>query len=182
MTKAEGGALVAQIGTHFIYPTSSGYDAAGGDLGPGVDFNNNPAGSAAVAAKYMKLAGYASGKYSGSYVVKVVGSTGDPADKDAAIANHAVRSLGFKTNFTLVDQSVMYEKYCGNPMAKIDVCCRTSAGSATVRTRRRRFDPAFAGYNISPANNGNWGMVSWSDWPKANGGTYTTGRLTALTR
>ena len=127
----------------------------------------------------MKLAGYANGKYSGSYVVKVVGSTGDPADKDAAIANHAVQSLGFKTNFTLVDQSVMYEKYCGNPKAKIDVCpdvgwVRDWADPQTT------LDPAFAGYNISPANNGNWGMVSWADWPKANGGTYTTGRLTAL--
>ena len=179
MTKAEGGALVAQVGTHFIYPTSSGYDLAGGDLGPGVDFNDHPTGSAAVAAKYMKLAGYPSGKYTGSYVVKVVGSTGDPGDKDAAIANHAVQSLGFKTNFTLVDQSVMYEKYCGNPTAKIDVCpdvgwVRDWADPQTM------LDPAFAGYNISPANNGNWGMVSSADRPKASGGTYTTGPLTAL--
>ncbi len=179
MVKAEGGTVVAQVGTHFIYPTSSGYDLAGGDLGPGVDFNDHPEGSATVAAKYMKLAGYPSGKYTGSYVVKVVGSTGDPADKDAAIANNAVQSLGFKTNFTLVDQSVMFEKYCGNPKAKIDVCpdvgwVRDWADPQTT------LDPAFAGYNVSSTNNGNWGMVGAADWPKATGGTYTGGRLTPL--
>jgi peptide/nickel transport system substrate-binding protein len=179
MVKAEGGQVVAQVGTHFIYPTSSGYDLAGGDHGPTVDYNNSPSGNAAVAAKYMKLAGYPTGKYTGTHVVTVVGSTGDPADKDAAIANHAVQSLGFKTNFTLVDQSVMYQKYCGNPKAKIDVCpdvgwIRDWSDPQTT------LDPAFAGYNIFPSNNGNWGLVSWQDWPKANGGTYTGGPLTQL--
>jgi peptide/nickel transport system substrate-binding protein len=179
MVKAEGGQLVGQVGTHFIYPTSSGYDLAGGDLGPGVDYNNSPSGNASVAAKYMKLAGYPSGKYTGSHVVTVVGSTGDPGDKDAAIANHAIQSLGFKTNFTLVDQSVMYAKYCGNPNAKIDACpdvgwVRDWSDPQTI------LDPAFAGYNIAPTNNGNWGIVSWQDWPKANGGTYTSGPLTHL--
>ena len=43
-------------------------------------------------------------------------------DKTAAIANRAIQSLGFKTNFTLVDQSVMYQKYCGDPKAAIDAC------------------------------------------------------------
>ena len=127
----------------------------------------------------MKLAGYPSGKYTGSYVVKVVESTGDPGDKDAAIANHAVQSLGFKTNFTLVDQSVMYEKYCGNPKAKIDVC----PDVGWVRDwadPQATLDPAFAGYNITSANNGNWGLVSSADRPKASGGTYTSGPLTAL--
>ncbi len=58
MIKADGGALVAQVATHFIYPGSAGYDQAGGDKGPNVDYNNSPAGNPTVAAKYMKLAGY----------------------------------------------------------------------------------------------------------------------------
>ncbi len=44
MIKAEGGHARLPIGTHFIYPTSSGYDPAGGDLGPNVDFNDHPDG------------------------------------------------------------------------------------------------------------------------------------------
>jgi peptide/nickel transport system substrate-binding protein len=164
MIKADGGQVVAQVGTHFIYPTSIGYDMSGGDHGPNVDFNNYPAGNPQVAAKYMKLAGYPSGKYTGSYVVKVVGSTGDPAPKTAAILNHAIQSLGFKTNFTLVDQSVMYAKYCGVPKAEIDACpnvgwIRDWSDPQTL------LDPTFAGYNIVPTNNSNWGQV---DDPQIN--------------
>jgi peptide/nickel transport system substrate-binding protein len=162
MIKADGGEVVAQIGTHFIYPTSLGYDQSGGDHGPNVDYNNYPSGNAAVAAKYMKAAGYPSGKYTGNYLVKVVGSTGDPAPKTAAIANNAVQSLGFKTNFTLVDQSVMYQKYCGDPKQEIDVCpnvgwIRDWSDPQTL------LDPTFAGYNIVTTNNSNWGQVSWQD-------------------
>ena len=179
MTKAQGGSLVSRVATHFIYPTSAGYQQSGGDAGPQVDYNTNPAGDMTVAQKYMKAAGYPSGKYTGSYVVKVVGSTGDPADKTSAILNNAIQSLGFKTNFTLVDQSVMYQKYCGDPKAHIDACpnvgwIRDWSDPQTL------LDPTFAGYNIVSTNNSNWGMVSYQDWQKANGGTSTGGSLTPL--
>jgi peptide/nickel transport system substrate-binding protein len=179
MIKADGGQVVAQVATHFIYPTSLGYDVSGGDAGPSVDYNASFAGNPAVAAKYMKLAGYPSGQYTGSYVVKVVGATGDPADKTAAIVNHAIQSLGFKTNFTLVDQPVMYGKYCGVPKAEIDACpnvgwIRDWSDPQTL------LDPTFAGYNIVSTNNSNWGQTGWQDWPKSGGGTYTSGPLTPL--
>jgi peptide/nickel transport system substrate-binding protein len=179
MIKADGGEVVAQVATHFIYPTSAGYAQSGGDHGPNVDYNNYPAGNASVAAKYMKLAGYSTGKYTGGATVKVVGSTGDPADKTAAILNHAIQSLGFKTNFTLVDQSVMYEKYCGVPKAEIDACpnvgwIRDWADPQTL------LDPTFAGYNMVSTNNSNWGQVGYPDWPKSQGGPYTGGPLTPI--
>jgi peptide/nickel transport system substrate-binding protein len=179
MIKADGGEVVAQVATHFIYPTSAGYAESGGDHGPNVDYNNYPAGNASVAAKYMKLAGYSTGKYTGNATVKVVGSTGDPADKTAAILNHAIQSLGFKTNFTLVDQSVMYEKYCGVPKAEIDACpnvgwIRDWADPQTL------LDPTFAGYNMVSTNNSNWGQVGYPDWPKSQGGPYTGGPLTPI--
>ncbi len=179
MIKARGGEVVEQLGTHFIYPGSAGYDQAGGDHGPNVDYNNYPAGNMTVAQKYMKAAGYPSGKYTGSYVLKVVGSTGDPADKDAAIVNQTLQGLGFKTNFTLVDQSVMYSKYCGVPKQQIDVCPNVG----WIRDwydPQTLLDPTFAGYNIVSTNNSNWGMVGWQDWPKSNGGTYTSGPLTPI--
>ncbi|MGZ4833468.1 MAG: hypothetical protein ACXVZQ_11110, partial [Terriglobales bacterium] len=145
----------------------------------GVEVVHGPAGNIAVATKYMKAAGYASGKYTGGAVVKVVGSTGDPADKDAAIVNQALESLGFKTNFTLVDQSVMYSKYCGVPKQEIDVC----PASGWIRDwadPQTLLDPTFAGYNIVPTNNSNWSLAGWQDWPKSNGGTYTGGPLTSI--
>jgi peptide/nickel transport system substrate-binding protein len=164
MVKVTGGEIVGQVATHFIYPGSAGYDLAGGDAGPQVDYNMYPQGNMTVAEKYMKLAGYPSGKYTGNYVVKVVGSTGDPAPKEAAIANQAALALGFKTNFNTVDQPVMYGKYCGVPKQEIDVCpnvgwIRDWADPQTL------LDPTFAGYNIVTTNNSNWGQVGWQDGP-----------------
>ena len=41
-------------------------------------------------------------------------------------------------------------------------------------------DPTFAGYNIVSTNNSNWPMTSWQDWPKSQGGAYSSGPLTAI--
>jgi peptide/nickel transport system substrate-binding protein len=162
--KATGGPVVGQVATHFIYPGSLGYALAGGSHGPKVDYNDYPAGNIAVATKYMKLAGYASGRYSGGYRVRVVGATGDPSDKEAAIVNDALIALGFKTNFTLVDPSVMYTKYCGDPTQEIDVC-PTVAWIRDWADPQTILDPTFAGYNILTTNNSNEGQVSWQDGP-----------------
>jgi peptide/nickel transport system substrate-binding protein len=159
MVKIHGGVVAGQVGTHFIYPGSDGYVQAGGDAGPHTDFNASPAGNMTVATKYMKLAGFSSGKYSGSAVVKIVGSSGDPEQQDAELVNAAVQRLGFKTNFTTVDQSTMYSKYCGVPAREVDVCpnvgwLRDFADSQTI------LDPAFSGEAIAPTNNPNWGQVN----------------------
>ena len=169
MVKASGGEIVGAPGTHFLYPGSLGFEQAGGDHGPNVDYNNYVEGNLTVAKKYMKLA-YPStnGVPPSSITVKVVGSTGEPAAETAAIANHAVQQLGFKTNFTLVDQPVMYGKYCGVPKQEIDVCpnvgwIRDWSDPQTL------LDPTFAGYNMVATNNSNWGQVSWQDFPKGSG-------------
>src|SRR5438105_8537405 len=122
----------------------------------------------------MKLAGYPGGKYTGSAVVKVVGSTGDPTEKDAAVVNSTLQGLGFKTNFTLVDQSVMYSKYCAVPARNIGVCpnvgwVRDFADPQTI------IDPAFSGSNITPTNNSNWGQV---DDPQVNAAIAAAERVT----
>ena len=65
MNKARGGELVTNVMTHFIYPEIPGFEQAGGLKGPQVDYNDYPEGNVALAAKYMKLAGYSSGRYVG---------------------------------------------------------------------------------------------------------------------
>jgi peptide/nickel transport system substrate-binding protein len=159
MLKANGGAVVARLGAHFIYPGSAGYQQAGGAQGPAADYNDYPSGNIAVARKYMRLAGYPHGRYSGTATIKVVGATGDPYPETAAIVNHALENLGFRTNFNLLDQSVMYAKFCGVPAREIDVCpnvgwVRDFADPQTI------LDPAFAGYNIASTNNANFGQVN----------------------
>ncbi len=159
MIKVAGGLLVGQLGTHFIYPGSEGFEQAGGDAGPRVDYNLYPNGNMALATRYMKAAGYPNGRYAGDATLQVVGATGDPYPEDAQLVNQTLQNLGFKTNLSLVSQAVMYEKYCGVPAQEIDVCpdvgwIRDFADPQTI------LDPTFAGYNILPSGNSNLGQVN----------------------
>src|ERR1700722_2461614 len=78
MDKARGGELVTDVATHFIYPTINGFEQAGGMTGPKVDYDEHPEGDMAVAKRYIKLAGYPSGMYTGSKTIQIVGSKGSP--------------------------------------------------------------------------------------------------------
>jgi peptide/nickel transport system substrate-binding protein len=157
--KARGGPLVAAPMTHFIYPGNKEFAAAGGYAGPRVDYNTDVNGSMAVATKYMKLAGYPSGKYTGGATLQVVGNNAGVSPAVIQIVNSALTSLGFKTHVSEVDQSVMYSKYCGVPKQEIDVCptggwVRDFADGLAVL-----FVP-FYGPAIVPTNNANWGQVN----------------------
>jgi peptide/nickel transport system substrate-binding protein len=120
MNKARGGELVTDVMTHFIYPEIPGFEQAGGLAGPKVDYNEHPEGDMAIAEKYMKLAGYPSGKYTGNATIQVVGSNDVPQDPE--IVDQTLRNLGFKTKLTVVEQSTMYSKYCTVVKEEIDVC------------------------------------------------------------
>jgi peptide/nickel transport system substrate-binding protein len=159
IVKARGGPLVAEPMTHFIYPGNAGFTQAGGYSGPNVDYNNSVTGNMAVATKYMKLAGYPSGKYTGSATVQIVGANSGNSPAIIQIVNSALTSLGFHTHVSEVDQSVMYAKYCGVPKQEIDAC-------PTVGWIRDFADPLsivyvpFYGPAITPTNNSNWGQVN----------------------
>jgi|CZKG01.1.fsa_nt_gi peptide/nickel transport system substrate-binding protein len=165
MDKARGGELVSDVMTHFIYPEIPGFEQAGGPAGPKLDFNEHPEGDMAVAEKYIKLAGYPSGKYTGSATVQVVGSTGSPASEDAQIANQALTSLGFKTKLNVVDQSVMYSKYCGVVSEKIDVCPNVGWLADFGDPEAVLSVPFNGEYIVNNGTNSNWGLV---DVPKIN--------------
>jgi len=166
MDKARGGSLVTNVMTHFIYPEIPGFEQAGGLAGPQADYNEHPQGDLAVAEKYMKLAGYESGKYTGSKTLQIVGSTGSPSAEDAEIVNQTLKNLGFKTRFNLVDSSVMYSKYCGVPAEAIDVCPSVAWG-ADFGDPQAVLDVPFNGKNIIPSGNNNWGLVNDPEINKA---------------
>jgi len=165
MDKARGGSLVTNVMTHFLYPEIPGFEQAGGLAGPKVDYNEHPQGDMAVAEKYMKLAGYPSGKYTGSKTLQVVGSTGNPAPENAQIADQALKNLGFKTKLNLVDQSVMYSKYCGVVSEAIDVCPNVG-WVADFGDPEAVLNVPFNGkLIITNGTNSNWGLVNH---PKIN--------------
>jgi peptide/nickel transport system substrate-binding protein len=166
MDKARGGELVTNVMTHFLYPEIPGFEQAGGLAGPKVDYNEYPEGNMAVAAKYMKLAGYPSGKYTGAKTLQVVGSTGSPEAEDAEIANQTLLKLGFKTKLSLVEPATMYAKYCGVPAEAIDVCPNVG-WVADFGDGQAVLDVPFNGKNIVSTDNNNWGLVNNPEINKA---------------
>src|SRR5208282_3518251 len=164
MDKAAGGELVSTVMTHFIYPGIPGFEQAGGLNGPKFDYNEHPEGSKTVAEKYMKLAGYPSGKYTGGETVTIVGAKGDPAEEQAEIVNSELKGLGFSTKFTLVEDATMYEKYCEVPKEEITVC--PSVGwIADFADPQAVLNVTFNGTHITQTSNVNW---SQADIPKIN--------------
>jgi peptide/nickel transport system substrate-binding protein len=164
--RARGGTLVTNVMTHFLYPSSDphwneviGFNDAGGLAGPKFDFNEHPEGDKAVAEKYMKLAGYPSGKYTGGEAITVVGSKGSPAEQDAEIVNQTLKNLGFTTKFTLVETATMYAKYCNVPKENIDVC--PSVGwIADFADPQTILNITFNGTTIVPTGNVNQGQFN----------------------
>jgi peptide/nickel transport system substrate-binding protein len=157
--KLRGGSLTGTPATHFIYPGVAGYDQAGGAAGPQVPWNKSVTGNLQVAEQYMKAAGYKSGKYTGSATVQIVGANNGNDPAIIQLLNSDMTQLGFKTHVSLVDQSVMYAKYCGVPKQEIDAC-------PTVGWVRDFADPLtvlyvpFYGPAITSTNNSNWGQVN----------------------
>jgi peptide/nickel transport system substrate-binding protein len=123
MQLQRGGALVGDIATHFLPPAIRGFEQAGGFAGPGVDYLRKPTGDRAVAASYMRRAGFAGGKADGEPIV-MIGSNDSPAKETAQVTREALASLGFDVRLRLVDQSIVLSRFCGvvSEMRRIDVC------------------------------------------------------------
>lgn len=164
MRRVRGGEIVGDIASHFLYPGVNGFEEAGGQEGTGVDFLANPEGDSALAARYMRAAGYADGRYDGDETIQVVGLAGAPDSNDAQIFDQTLKDLGFKTNLKVVDVSVMYGRFCAVPRARVHACpnvgwLRDFADPQTV------LNPAFNGEFIFPENNPNWPQL---DDPEIN--------------
>jgi peptide/nickel transport system substrate-binding protein len=164
MDKARGGELVTTVATHYIYPTINGFEQAGGVKGPQgsqFDFNQYPEGNIKVAEKYMKLAGYPTGKYTGHETVTIVGATGDPFEEDSQIVQETVKNLGFPVKYSAVETSTMYAKYCNVPKEEITIC--PSVGwIADFADPQTVVNITFNGTTITATGNVNWGQTNVS--------------------
>jgi peptide/nickel transport system substrate-binding protein len=165
LDRLRGGKTVADVMTHFLWNGIAGFEESGGFTGPKVDYNEHPQGDMAVAEKYMKLAGYPSGKYTGSETLQVVGDSSAPANNVAEAVNSTLQKLGFKTKLNLVEHTVMYSKYCGVVSEKIDVCPNVG-WIADFGDPQAVLDVPFNGNLIvQNGTNSNWGLVNH---PKIN--------------
>jgi len=162
--KTAGGAIRGPLATHMIPPSIPGFALAGGARGAGLDFLSNPRGDPAVAATYLRRAGYASGKYEGSAPVLLFG-VNDPEDKLATqLVQRELTSMGFKVKARYATPETFFTKFCGVPAAKINVCVgwgwlRDFPDGQTI------LDPTFNGKVIQTTGNSN---VSQLDVPAIN--------------
>jgi peptide/nickel transport system substrate-binding protein len=165
LNRLRGGKTVADLMTHFLWNGIAGFEEAGGYPGPKFDYNEHGEGDMKVAEKYMKLAGYPSGKYTGSETLQVVGDSSAPANNVAEAVNSTLQRLGFKTKLNLVEHTVMYSKYCGVVSEKIDVCPNVG-WVPDFGDPQAVLDVPFNGNLIvKNGTNSNWGLVNH---PKIN--------------
>jgi peptide/nickel transport system substrate-binding protein len=152
--KARGGTFVGKPGTHFIPPGIPGFDEAGGEKGPGFDYLANPKGDMAVAEKYMKEAGYSSGKYDGQEELLMVTANVDPGKAQAEVAKAQLEKLGFKIRLRTVPQDAVYTEWCQQPAKKVAVC--GSAGwFKDFSDPQSMLEPTFKGELISKSGGNN---------------------------
>lgn len=152
---ARGGQLVGKVASHFIPPEVSGFQESGGAKGFGFDYLANPSGDLQVARKYMKAAGFPSGRYTGSQKITIVGSNSDPGPKEMQIVQDSLQKLGFKTEIKAVPQQTMYSKFCGYVKAHITMC-PTAGWIEDFPDPYSMLYVPFNGNAIVPVNNVNW--------------------------
>ena len=81
----------------------------------------------ALAAEYMKKAGYASGKYDGDKTFSAVSDSATQQKNVAEVAQAEFAKLGFKVKTRYVIRNTMYTKFCQVPANGPEIA-RASAG------------------------------------------------------
>ena len=152
-----GGSTLGKPATHIIPPGMGGFDQAGA-YSARYDFYKNPNGNAALAKKYMKAAGFPSGKYNGPEVL-MVGDDQAPASKTGEAFLEVLKGLGFKVRYRQVPHDVMYSKFCQVPKAKVNICPNVGWGKDFSDPESMLF-PTFYGGNIIPSGNVNYAQLN----------------------
>jgi len=168
LRNTRGGELVGPVATHFLPPDFPGFDEAGGLEGdPSLDFVANPDGDPALAAEYMKKAGFDSGKCEGSDCeITMVGDDSPPGSDTAEVAKSQLEELGFKVNLQKVTHDIMYTKFCSVPENAPEICPNVG-WLKDFNDGQSMLDPTFNGENVVPENNSNWPQLNVPEINKA---------------
>jgi peptide/nickel transport system substrate-binding protein len=150
---ALGGERVGTIATHFLPPGTPGFEQAGAAAGPGADYLAAPEGDPALAATYLKKAGFANGRYNGEPILMVAPSDGN-GRRIAEIAKASFAKLGFDVQLRLMAQQTVITKYCGAASAAVAVCPNVGWGR-DFADGQAFLDATFNGEHITPVGNAN---------------------------
>jgi len=157
-----GGILIGPIATHYIPPLIPGFDQAGGLAGPQgsqFDFLQHPTGDPALAASYMKKAGFSSGKCEGSNCdITMVGDNSPPGSDTSQVVKSQLEELGFNVSLQPVTHDLMYTKFCSVPKNEPNVCPNVG-WVADFHDPQPLLEPTFNGNDILTSNNSNWPLL-----------------------
>ena len=159
-----GGQLAGAVATHFIMPGVPGFQQAGGYAGPAgaqYDFLQHPTGDPALAASYMKKAGYSSGKCTGNCTVTMVSDNTPPGSDTAQVFKSQLSALGFNVQLHEVEHPVMYTKFC-NVVSNEPNVCPNVGWAKDFNDGQAVIDVPNNGATItgSPSNNSNWAQLN----------------------
>jgi peptide/nickel transport system substrate-binding protein len=157
-----GGPALGPIATHYVGPGVPGYEEGGGAKGT-FDFMSNPSADLKLAERYMRKAGYASGKYNGPPLF-MVGDNQPPSSKTGEAVQSQLGKLGFKFNYRQVARPTTFSKFCGAPKAKVAICPNGAWGKDFFDAQSL-LDPVFNGKNIVQVGSPTWSYV---DDPELN--------------
>ena len=155
-----GGPDSVSVATHAIGPSAPGFEAAGGYDGPGVEWLGAPEGDLELAAKYLRRAGYASGRYEGKAPLTLIGLKGQ-FSSITEIQRNSLERLGFRVRVRSFDPETAIVKWCSVPARRVHFCLQQS--NLDVPDPRNLIEPFYSGDAIVPQGNQN---VSQIDEPE----------------
>jgi peptide/nickel transport system substrate-binding protein len=158
LIQSRGGPLLGKPATHVIPPGLGGFEEAGGYKSDNDFYSADGSPLPDIAAKYMKAAGFPSGKYNGPEIL-MVGDDQPPASKTGEVFLETLKGLGFKVRYRQVPHDVMYSKFCQVPKAKVNVCPNVGWGKDFFDAESMLF-PTFYGPNIVPSGNVNYPQLN----------------------
>jgi peptide/nickel transport system substrate-binding protein len=158
-----GGPTLGTIATHFLPPGLLGFKEAGG-TSASFDFLKNPKGDLALAQRYMRKAGYPSGRYNGP-ALRMIGDDQAPGSITGESVRNQLGKLGFKFDYRKLSREVTLDNSCGDPRARIAVC-PNGGWLKDFFDPQSMLDPVFSGDSIYPdGGSTNWSLI---DDPELN--------------
>jgi peptide/nickel transport system substrate-binding protein len=151
-----GDPALGAIATHVLTPQLPAFAAAGGVAGT-FDFMRSPGGDLTLARRYMRRAGYRTGRYRGPALL-MVGDDRPPSSTTAAAVRRQLEQLGFAFRYRQASRGAMFADFCGVASARVAVC-PNGAWGADFFDPQPLLDPVFDGETAVPLASVNWAQV-----------------------
>jgi peptide/nickel transport system substrate-binding protein len=159
--QARGGPITGPLATHFLPPGIPGFEEAGGVAGPGDDFVSlaTPRGNPALAARYMRRAGYPSGRYTGDERFLVVAGNSPSEKLVSQVVQAQLEKLGFRIRLRFVPSDALFTDWCSVPARKVLTCGSGLAWLKDFPDPQPMLQPVFNGSAIAPTGNTNYSQL-----------------------